>query len=459
MSDFEPIGAEALRRIQRETGATDLAIVTNLEYIFSPIEIYPLAPVPTLPLREIDAFLVDMDGTSTTTEPLALEALEYMVRRATNRLTVESWPGLDAELDVPHVIGNSNYRHTEFLLERNQSRLDLHSLRSAFFEAIVWSFANVDDAARLNDLRESLRKLGLNELVHDVEFRAATGGRRIDESTAAHLAASIAQRYAGRAKLDNSGAIIAAALDVYYYRYHAQLAVLSANTQGEKNAVRDTTRDDGVTVGVAPMPGYDVFVALVKGWLGADAAPLAPELNGLLDAPQKLEVREAEYRLARLGEHFARQPARLALVTASIAYEARNVMEIVIDEMRRRVREWPLPHSTRERIVSRLGSLDSVFDAFVTANDACEQRLKPHRDLYSLALRKLALPRDRWPACIGLEDTEPGIISLRAAGVGAAIALPNHDTSRQSYARAARVLDGGLPEFILRHQMFLSSHV
>lgn len=107
-------------------------------------ELQPRRP----PLGRIVAYAVDMDGTSTTTEPLALHALEYMVRRFTGRLTPAEWPGLDEKLDYPHVIGNSNFRHTEFLVERYRENLDHDAFRQAFFEAVCWTLAVLDDTQR-----------------------------------------------------------------------------------------------------------------------------------------------------------------------------------------------------------------------------------------------------------------------------------------------------------------------
>jgi hypothetical protein len=68
-----------------ETGSTELAQVRNLDFVFAHYELYALAPHVRPPLPRIAAFAIDMDGTSTTTEPLALHALEYMVRRITGR--------------------------------------------------------------------------------------------------------------------------------------------------------------------------------------------------------------------------------------------------------------------------------------------------------------------------------------------------------------------------------------
>ncbi len=84
--DAEQAG-RLLGRLPEELGVTEFARVRNLDYVFSPYEIYPLAPRVRPPLERIVAFAVDMDGTSTTTEPLALNSLEYMVRRFTGLRT------------------------------------------------------------------------------------------------------------------------------------------------------------------------------------------------------------------------------------------------------------------------------------------------------------------------------------------------------------------------------------
>lgn len=140
--------AAAMRRFAEQAGVSEFAQVRNLDFTYAPFELYPLAPHAPRPLPRLAALTVDMDGTSTTTEPLALHALEYMVRRFTGRLDKAQWPGLDPVLDYPHVIGNSNFRHTEFLVGRYRDMLDRQALREAFFEALAWTLANMEDRQR-----------------------------------------------------------------------------------------------------------------------------------------------------------------------------------------------------------------------------------------------------------------------------------------------------------------------
>ena len=158
---------EEIRHLADRLGVTEFAQVRNLEYVSSPYELYPLAPRVGPPLERIVAFAVDMDGTSTTTEPLALHALEYMVRRFTGQMDPAAWPGLDDKLDYPYVIGNSNFRHTEFLVERYRDQLDQAALRQAFIEAVCWTLANIPDAQRLRDVSHNARACGLGGLLGD----------------------------------------------------------------------------------------------------------------------------------------------------------------------------------------------------------------------------------------------------------------------------------------------------
>ena len=423
------------------SGVEEFARVRNLEYVFSPCELYPLAPHSRPPLEHIAAFAVDMDGTSTTTEPLALHALEYMVRRCTNCLTNAEWSGLDPVLDYPHVIGNSNFRHTEFLLDRYGEKIDRAAFRKAFFESLIWTMANMDDAQRRREVANNARNCGLGELLADAEFVKIAGETGVAETNVAELVTPLLERYGDAFDPSHAGAMTAAALDIYYARYHAILKMIQAG-RGE-GLSRELLGEAGRRL-VEPMPGYAVFVPLIKGWLGEDAGALYEPLREYLlsHAGDRFDVADLDRfrpRLSRLGRYFERHPARLGLVTASISYETHAVMKEVVRVMVEEVSGWPLSTERLELLAEKLSDYRAVFDAFVNASDAHEARLKPHRDLYSIALFRMSVPRAEYRYCVGIEDTEPGIVSLRAAGIGCAIALPNHDTNRQDYRAATKL--------------------
>lgn len=456
---FDPNdAADHLRGLARQLDVTEFACVRNLDYAFSPVALYPLAPRVTPPLERIVAFTLDMDGTSTTTEPLALHALEYMVRRLTGRLTPAEWSGLDEKLDYPHVIGNSNFRHTEFLVQRYREHLNHEAFRQAFFEALCWTLATMDDPQRRRDVTRSARNCGLSRLLDDAEFQRLISSSAVTgENVSTHVAPFV-RRYGGAFRYDHFGQLVAAALDIYYLRYHSILRLVE---EGRGARLSRELLGEGGRRLIEPMPGYDVFVPLVKGWLG-------PEIDGLYEplrqellrnwsgehSPTELDA--ARPRLAQLARHFQRCPAKLALVTASIRYEAHTSMKEVMAVTVERVRAWPIAAEHRDRVSRHLADYRDVFDGFVNATDTCEHRLKPHCDLYSLALQQMSIPRSDYGRCVGLEDTEPGIIALRAAGIGCAVALPNRDTSRQDYSAATMVIKGGLPELILLHSLLLA---
>ncbi len=449
--------AEALRCTAADLGTTEFAQVRNLAFIPARTELYPLAPRVRPPLPRVVAYVVDMDGTSTTTEPLALHALEYMVRRVTGRLTPADWAGLDEQLDYPHVIGNSNFRHTEFLLARYRADVRLEPFRQAFFEAVCWTLACMSDAQRRRDVTQNARLCGLSDLLSDPDFQRLVAGGTVDADCVGSLVRPFVARYGGAFRPQSSGEV-AAALDIYYMRYHAILRELERG-QGERLARELLGPGRGRLV--EPMPGYEVFIPLIKGWLGAEADALYEPLRAeLLNHPElghtAAELDAWRPRLARLAERFQRAPARVGLVTASIGYETHACMREVVAVMRARVAGWPVPATVRGRLAAELADYRAVFDGFACASDVWEGRLKPHRDLYSVALYQMGVPGSDYGLCVGLEDTEPGIIALRAAGVGCAVALPNRDTRGQNYAAATEVVRGGLPELILARNLLLT---
>lgn len=449
--------AEVLRQLSGALDVTEFAQVRNLDYVFSPYELYPLAPRVRPPLERIAAFAIDMDGTSTTTEPLALHSLEYMVRRLTGRVAKSQWSGLDQRLDYPHVIGNSNFRHTEFLLQRYREHIDHAAFTQAFFEAICWTLACMTDAQRRRDVTQNARNCGLADMLADGEFRRLIDSAAVDVDNVGPLVEPLVRKFGPAFRPGHESERVGAALDIYYLRYHSIVRQLERGA-GDRLAA-ELLGESGRRL-LEPMPGYDVFVAIIKGWLGPEADALYEPLRHYLLEQAELGHTAAELdgyrpRLVKLAEHFRKRPAKLALVTASIAYETHACMKEVMHVVAQQVQQWPVPAEQRDRLAERLADYRAVFDAFVCASDACEPRLKPHRDLYSLALFQMSVPKREYPCCVGLEDTEPGIIALRAAGVGCAIAMPNRDTQRQNYAAAAEIVRGGLPELILVRNLLL----
>lgn len=444
--------AAQLKATADEMGSTEIAAVRNLGFIPQPRDYYILAPHSPLPLNNIYAFAVDMDGTSTTTEPLALHGLEYMMRRVMNKMTEDEWRGLDPEKDIPYVIGNSNFRHTEFLLTRYKDDCDDDAFCRAFIETAVWTLAHMSDHKRREDIFLNGQNCGLGKMFSDTAFREWIKNASCSEEECAEKAITLTQQWRSSFNPPHFNARVAAALDIYYYRYHALLKRME--TGDSKEIARELLHDENAQL-VAPMPGYGIFLCLIKGWLTPSAAEKLAPLMRSLHATKKEENPEDADVMKALAEYFSAHPAKLSLVTASIGYEAHIVMKEVIRIVHEDCLKWQIDEKTRNDIHAHTDDYQKVFDGFVTASDASEARLKPHRDLYSIALHEMAVPKELYPNVIAIEDTEPGILSARAAGFGVAIALPNHDTSKQNYAKATGTHPGGLPELVLDAHLYL----
>ena len=439
-------------------GVREFAVVKNLDYIFSPAEIYPLAPKITKPLPDISAVAMDMDGTSTTTEPLALNSLEYMVRRFTGRPAGEDWPGLDKEKDYPFIIGSSNFRHTEFLARRYEPDIKPEALRSAFFEAALWTLSNMEDKGRVKDITRNAVNCGLGDLLEDEEFKKIVGKKIVNDENVAEHAEPFIEKYGERFRTSNFNELVAACLDIYYTRYHAILKRIEA---GEGDSLSKELLGSESRHLIEPMPGFAIYIALIKGLLGDEIDNLFDELKQALLANTHVNYTETEidakkHILKPLASHFRKKPVKVALVTASIFYEAHVCMKEIMHVAGLEVEKWPIPDENKQKVLDKFSDYRNIYDGFATATDASEARLKPHRDLYSIALYQMSVPKEKYPKCIVLEDTEPGIISARAAGIGLACAMPNRDTQRQNYSAASFILHAGLPDLILFHNTFLA---
>jgi len=401
--------------------ADEFAVVDNPGYVHPAREYYPLAPKIVGPVERLVGAVMDMDGTTTTTETLCLHSLETMVRRITGRLTTAEWPGLDRDVDYPNVIGNSTTRHVEYLVGRYGEYVDEHALAAALIEAARWTLSEGADETRRREVRATL---------------AALGG---PDDPARTCAAAL--------ELDDFNNRVRAAIDIYYHRYHE---ILSQIAQGRGRQLADELT--GGEALIEPMPGVAIFLALVSGRLGARAAELYDLLRGELTIDVPLPDADAgRRRLAELGRRFEQRPMKLAVVTSSIAYEAEIVLGEVLSAVSRQIADWPVA----SEIAADLDSPQKVYHAVVTASDSSEIRLKPHRDLYSIALRAVGIAPADFDKVVGFEDSESGTIAIRAAGVGLCVAVPFADTSGHDFAAAAHVAPGGLPQVILQHNLFL----
>jgi beta-phosphoglucomutase-like phosphatase (HAD superfamily) len=417
--------------------APEYAVVKNPSYIHPPYEIYPLSKkAVTLP-RGLAAAVMDMDGTTTTTEPICLHSLSTMVRKTTGNAENPAWPGLDHERDYPHIIGNSTTRHVEYLMRAYEDGFSVEASAAAWLQAAAWTLEKGADPARRAEVENNARSFGVGALITDPVFMTL----RATPSDADALADLMA-RFGAGIPLSDFATRVRAAVDIYYQRYHEILArISSGNIAGLAREVLGQESGEMIRA----MPGVAVFLALVKGWLGAEAGKLAGTLQ---DA-------EASDILTRLGAHFEANPAKVGVVTSSIRYEADIVLGAVFAVLRTEIAQWPLGADHKQRLLDGFASPAGYYDAIVTATDSSEIRLKPHRDLYSIALHQLGLAPKDFDRVVGFEDSESGLIAIRAAGIPVCCAVPFAETQGHDLSAASLIAHGGLPEVMLKHSVFL----
>ncbi len=403
-------------------GCIEYVKVENPVSVFPEFELLPLADSISVFTDKPKAFLMDMDGTTTTTETLCLYALEDAIRKACGS---HNFAGLDSETDYPNVIGNSTTKHVEYLVGKYQALFDLSALFKQYHESALWTINECRDENRRKQAHENLRFFGLidkgNKPVNIPEKLAVFEGK------------------------------VRACTDIYYHTYHLILNAIEAGDDEYLNNIPGINSDEKL---IKPMPAVAATLAIMKGDLGKEAGKLSAFFSDMLHVEEP--INNTQEVLTNLGGYFEKNPAKIALVTSSIKFEADIVMNQVFEVIRQEISGWPVPHSCREKLNRRFATPEHCYDAFITANDANEMRLKPHRDLYSTALQMLQIKPADFHTVAGFEDSESGTIALRAAGVGLTVALPFLESANHNFGAASRVVKGGLPEVLLKHRLFLS---
>lgn len=430
-----------------ENNGSNFAVIQNPGFIHPGYEIVPLAQSISGPVQEIKAVLMDMDGTTTTSEELVIHSLEYMLRVCTGRAAPEEWPGLDEKDDLPFVVGNSKTRHVEFLVEKYRDLLVEELIKKEFLRAALWLTAKGRDPERAAAVRENLKLFGGGEILEQKKIKNAAGGK-LSEKEILKLADKLFSKWGKKIRIDSFNHIVRAMVEIYYHRYHKIL-----RAAGKKKKLAAMGLPEDMTI-IKPMAGLGVFLALVKGMLGSEAALLSDRL--IRSYPGR-DMRSVPDTLKRLGEYFEQTPAKLAVVTASLRYEAEVVLSEVFRKLRKDVKSWDISEERKKNIRKFFSDHKKAYDTVVTASDSTEFRLKPHRDLYSVALNDLSMEPADFNKVIGFEDTESGTIALRAAGIGKVIAVPFASTANHNFEAASDVVTDGLPEVLLEHGLFLDT--
>lgn len=425
----------------------EIAVVKNPEYIYSPIELYPLASKNTRPLSRLVACVMDMDGTTTTTEPLCIHSQEFMIRKITGMLDKSIWSGFDEKEDYPNIIGNSTTKHVEYLIGKYINRIMVDRLLVSFIESVIWTYVSGQRFGRWNEVRQNVIVLGLSEILNDL--KGFSSDLPFDCS---EFAGQLYDRYRDNCLHPEFNMLVRMAIDIYYARYHHILSLLQ-----QDKPVNDEFLTGPAQSLIEPMTGVAFFLALLKGWFDKEEVeelfdPVLRKMaakSGLV-LPEGL-VSTQKLKLMKLADYFKVNPVKLALVTSSIASEAEIVLTEVMKAIRKEIEVWPLSHLKKSKLIGHFINQHQIYDAVITANDSSEIRLKPHRDLYSIALYQMAVKKEDYQYVIGCEDSESGIIAIRAAGIGCSIALPFKNTENHKFWAASHVLPRALPELVLIH--------
>lgn len=435
----------------------EFAIVKNPGYIHPEFELYPLAPKIKKPVETLTASVMDMDGTTTTTEALCIHSLEFIVRKFSGRITKQEWKGLDPIKDYPNIIGNSTTKHVEYLIDKYQKSFRSDQIIKAFLYAAVWTIIYGKDVKRKEEVLHNLRDLGCNSILEDDRVVKLNAVTLPDDEDEEQLSGYLLMKFAPQVNKPDFNTLVRMGIDVYYQRYHE---ILERIKLGEGRFIGENIFGDPEKHLIEAMPGIEIFLPLIKGLIRADHEIYFNQL--LVDYERKSGVKfplkninKAKLSFYNLCKHFINNPMKVAIVTSSIFYEADIVLKEVFKIISSRLDKL-LPHNEdKTKLLKYFKDYRNYYDSIITASDSNEIRLKPHRDLYSIALYKLNIPRENFNQVVGFEDSESGTIAIRAAGIGLSIAVPFAETSGHNLKAATYICKGGLPEVILKHNVFL----
>ncbi|PWJ43806.1 HAD family hydrolase [Sediminitomix flava] len=431
------------------------AKVQNPEFVFPPFELYPLAPKAEHGVDMLKAVVMDMDGTTTTTEELCLYSLEYMVRKLSARMTKEEWEGLDHVVDFPHIIGNSTTKHVEYLIDTYESSIREEEIYKSFIYAAIWTLTLGKDENRKEEVKINLAKTGIaGKILSHTYLAKMEEADQLDMGYLAHFEEDCKADF----KLDSKSSLVAVAVDIYYQKYHEILRLISEG-KGQQVQLEVFGESGGDKHLIEPMEGIGILLPMLRGWLGEDIKYLVPTLieNYENKSGEKFEhssVEELTAQLVELSLSFEKTPAKVGLVTSSIFYEAEIVIKEVFAVVQKQLQASELPTEKKDFLIEKFSDYRNIYESFVTASLTHEIRLKPHRDLYSIALYQLGIAPEDFDKVAGFEDSQSGMVAIRAAGIGLCIAVPFAQSLGHNMEAASHICKGGVPEALLKHNLF-----
>lgn len=435
----------------------EFAVVKNPVYIHPEYELYPL----TKKIKSTDklvAAVMDMDGTTTTTELLCIHSLEFMIRKFSGRIDNRSWKGLNPKEDYPHIIGNSTTKHVEYLITKYSKSFKKNEVIKSFLFAAAWTLIFGKDNQRKSEVVLNLKSFNCHCLINDKypdKFNKLTP--LLDEEKE-QLTEYLFNKYKNNFSSFGFNDYVRLGIDVYYQLYHE---ILERIRLGESKFIAEELFGDTHKHLIEAMPGIPVLLPMIKGLITEHHDLFFDYLLKAFEhktgkAFNTFNSEKARKNFIKLCQNFQVAPIKTAIVTSSIFYEAdivlREVFKVISSELNNLIPD----SSFKKNLLQKFSDYNFYYDAVVTANDSSEIRLKPHRDLYSIALFKLNVSKEDFDKVIGFEDSESGTIAIRAAGIGLSVAVPFAETSGHNLKAATYVCKGGLPEVILKHNLFIN---
>jgi len=371
-------------------------------------------------------------------------------------LEKDSWIGIDEKIDFPNIIGNSTTKHVEYLLTRYTKLLSSDDLLKSFLYAALWTLYIGKDENRKAEVKLNLANFGLSNIRKNERLLRLTDSNSVTETELHSITDSLLGGLEMTLNLSSINEYVRIGIDIYYQRYHE---ILKRIEDGKGNDISRELFGNSENHLIEPMPGVVIFLSLVKGWLGEEIINIIPQLIKEYELKSNQifagNIDEVTNKLLTLSKYFQINPIKTAIVTSSISYEAKIVMAEMVKVARNEIPKYNLSSETENFLHNKFSNYKNLFDAFVTASDSSEIRLKPHRDLYSIALHQLGISKNIFDQVIGFEDSESGTIAIRAAGIGMCIAVPFAETSGHNLDAATFICEGGLPEALLNYNLFL----
>jgi beta-phosphoglucomutase-like phosphatase (HAD superfamily) len=445
---------QAMEALRQQGG--EFIVLTNLAGVYPPYDIVPLAPKQTRVPGDLLAVLFDMDGTTTLTEDICMYSLDYALRRmALNADGTSRFPGLSHERDYPHIIGRSASNNAEYLMQAYGELFNDAPFKRAYLKASAWNLNAQRDVIRQADAQATLIMTGGAAVLADPVYQALVA-RAGDDPLPEDVFDSVpeAAGWLAQLRLDHHEERLRAALDIYYERLHSYFHWIRL---GRGSEVARDVYSDANRAAIAPLPGIGVAFALARGWVPpSEAEAFAKYLAdgvGITLLPEHVE------RIVATARWTAQRKVMVGLVTSSGLYEATTVLYEVFKGLRLEVERWPVSPERRAFFAERFATAQGFYDTIVTADNSHEIRLKPYRDLYTIAAQQLGIKPHMLKNVVGFEDTWAGVTAMRGAGIGVPCAVPFEGTTGHDFRAAAHVFAKGLSQAMLEHGLFLRDEV